>query len=683
MTKNPIRLCVLAFVVVCVLASALFVTDDSAFAAEVDLRPSVLLVDSSLGDADLFRLHWLGEDVEVMNSEDTLHLESTQLPNWWSECDSVQGLYPPATFFLHDSAQNPITADQIVWALDEIATFGSQPKTMIVSTGPSGLQVRRYVQDFADIKQSSRADVVGLMFMGTPHQGYSALTYFPQVRVWERLADGAGLSVEELHQESDFLSQLNNRPFPNVIKSLGVRGAAEDIGFGTSDGAGVENDLSLPTTVSAQIANANVRATISQAIGLSDLWEPTTRFLDQGYERLDSRPIAQLSAIDSYVTAPDSRAALREFYQVWFPEEAPVTHISTVLTVDISGSMRREIENGLAMLDAAILATNDFLLSVSVRSGKPYAVPESIDVFTFDTEVTHITSSHDDDARKKVQDIEVGGWTDMGIALEASLDALADSPRSADKRIILLSDGLPTVGMSAEEIMSGPVAAAARDGIAIDTIAFGVEDQSDVAFLEEIATVTGGSAHNSNDTYDLRLSFMSARFSSLGLNLADHSMSPAQEDSVEIAVVEEGTRLIELGIIADGATPDFKLIHDGNTLDSDVLTVTRGADGMLTVQLDVPDPGVYTLKLSGDAQRAHVFAVMQKDLFRPAQTAPLAQDWSLEILVIATGTFVLLLILTFVLSRRARTKRKLPKHSAPAHSSTESDNNFTLSSTGE
>jgi len=632
-----------SLVALCLFSATAFSTRNVAYAAQPDMRPSVLLVDSSLGDESLFRLHWMGEDVEEVGAEGTMRLEISAHPAWWYEKEDASQAEAPATFFLYDSEQNPLTADQIVWALDQIYTSDFQSKVVIVSVGTTGLQVRRYVQDFADVKQSDRADVVGLMFMGTPHKGYSEIENFPTSGLWQYLTTAADLTVEEVQPGSAFLEDLNNKPFPGVVKSLGLRGTARDFGFGMSDGAGIEDDFSMPSTVTTQLAITGVRSTISQAIGLSDLWESASRGSSWAANRLDGRQVAQLSAIDSYVTSADSRAAFRDFYQARFSTLAPVTHISTVLTIDISGSMRRKIEGDVTMVDSAIFATSDFLSAVYARSGKPYAVPENVAVFTFNSDVEHITSGFDAQAIDSVQDIVARGNTDVGKALQVSLDALADAPRSAEKRIVLLSDGMPTVGMSAQEIIDGPVADAARQGVVVDTIAFGIDDQSDRDFLESIASATGGAMYDSEDTYDLRVNFLRSRFASLGHSYNEYDVDLSEEKTVDLGSIEEGASVLEMGIVSNGETLDITFLRDGEALESDQITIFEGSDGMLSAQLRSPEMGLYTLELSGNASRAHVLVVTQAELFYSEIQGSEAQDWSTVLVVIAAVVLIVLI----------------------------------------
>ena len=225
-------LCILGILTVLhVVPDGMAVTSDSLY----EPRPSVLIIDSSLGDADLFRAHWMGDSLHEVAREGTLSIETTVSPLWWTEGDTQAD--SPATFFLADQENNPITSDQIVWALDRIYDSGAQSKTVIVSVGPVGLEARRYVQDLADTSQSSRADIVGLVFLGTPHQGYSGIGRFPLNGIWSRLAGSAGLNLEDLIPESEYIYELNKRSFPGVVRSVNVFGAAADFGFGLSDGA--------------------------------------------------------------------------------------------------------------------------------------------------------------------------------------------------------------------------------------------------------------------------------------------------------------------------------------------------------------------------------------------------------------------------------------------------------------
>ncbi|MCL1797653.1 MAG: VWA domain-containing protein [Eggerthellaceae bacterium] len=619
-------------------------------------QPTVLLIDSSLGDFDAFKLHWLGENSEEVVSKGEVSLLTAKTPLWWNAA-SESTTDAPATFLLASPAQKPILADDIIWALDEIAASGAQAKTFIVSVGASGLQTRVYAEDLASVKQSSRADLVGMVFLGTPHQGYSVAAEYPKLSLWSDLATASGFEAKDVLPESDFLQELNSNRFPNIAKSFQINGSIGDMGFGLTDGASMQADMVFPNVSSIQVQTTTAQATISQQVGLSAYWMP---YAGSGRQEkpIDSGIAERLSAMNSYVTLPDIQVRTREFYEAWFSDGSPVTHISSVLTLDISGSMLEPAGDGQTKFDAAKLAAKDYMQVVEARSTMAHAVPTDVAVLAFDTNVQPITSGSNALAQEMVSNIVIGDDTDIGKALRSSLDALMDSPTSADKRILLLSDGMADHGLSNSEILAGPVAEAKKSGIIIDTIAFGTFDQADAAFLREVAQNTGGNFYESTDTYGLKVNFLKAYYTSLGLNLFDAETNPATEKNTVLGSLADGVLSLEIGVLADGETPGFKLMRDGEVLDADAYSSQAGDDGLLTIQLESPDPGEYTLVLDSAAKRAHVFAVRQLDLFKKPNTSGEAPDNS-KLFLIGTGVALAAALGgVVVLSQRSRKKSK-------------------------
>jgi Mg-chelatase subunit ChlD len=480
----------LLLLVLCTLCSALF--SAAAFAASHQ-QVSVLIVDAGLGDVETFSSNWLGSAVETSAADGARALLSTTHPSWWNGADA------PATFLLHNTAAGALTSEDIVWALDAIAASGACPKTVVVALGATGLQARVYAEDLGTTLQSRRADLVGLILLGTPNSGLSMQQTYPQLKLWAPYAAGAGFAPEDLVPGSTLLTSLDAGRFPSILKSLTIRGAAEDLGFGMTDGATVQPDLVLSQAAEVLSDETVVRATLSSGSDLTAYWMPATRKGGEKLNEVNEKAVAKLNAIRSYAAEPAVRAAVKEFYQAWFSEGAPVTHVSTVLTLDISGSMDQKLQSGKTKLAAAKTAAGDFLKSVQARGGQALAVPEDIEVIGFDTETKTIATGADDAAIKAVKAITTGGNTDVGKAIQKSLDALTSSPPAAEKHIVFLSDGLSTEGKSEKKILSGPVTKAKKSGVVIDTVAFGKVGQSDVAFLKKIAKETGGTFFQPTD----------------------------------------------------------------------------------------------------------------------------------------------------------------------------------------
>ncbi|MDR1412355.1 MAG: VWA domain-containing protein [Actinomycetes bacterium] len=479
--------------------------------------PSVLLVDASLGDLDLFRFHWLGADATTLASDAHLTLETALAPSLWqgeaststsASSAATSAATQPATFLLGSSAAEPITAEDIVWALDKIAKSGACPKTVIVSVGVTGLQTRRYVADLATTRQSDRADVVGLVFLGTPHGGYRVQERYPRLKLWNRLTTAAGFDRGDVVPNSALLTEIDARPIPAIIKTLNVRGVVGDIGFGSTDGALEPGDMEIPENICAQQTEVQARATISQAIDLSAQWETATKWGGQKTDAVDAKLVERLTAIDSYASSAEVKSAVREFYRQWFNAPAPITALASVLTLDTSGSMLQKLDKRDTKLAAAKTAATDFLKAVAAHKAEPLTFPEQVEVLGFNTRIESVATDANKTSISAVSDIHAAGNTDMEKGLNAALKILDSVPLCADKHILLLSDGVPTRGKTGKALLAGPVQKAADAGISIDTLAFAGAGQADVKFLKKIAQATGGNFYQSGDTKSLSDNFI-------------------------------------------------------------------------------------------------------------------------------------------------------------------------------
>jgi hypothetical protein len=106
-----------------------------------------------------------------------------------------------------------------------------------------------------------------------------------------------------------------------------------------------------------------------------------------------------------------------------------------------------------------------------------------------------------------------------------------------------------------------------------------------------------------------------------------------------------------MGIVADDIMPQVRLLCNGKQVDEGLYTVTTLA-GLLSIQFDSPTAGEYTLELTGNKGRAHVFAVRQLGIPAPKYVGGEQKDWSLVMLFGAGILLVVGLALVFVMSRR-------------------------------
>ncbi len=95
-------------------------------------------------------------------------------------------------------------------------------------------------------------------------------------------------------------------------------------------------------------------------------------------------------------------------------------------------------------------------------------------------------------ARRYVDRVSAGGWTDLDLALQTGLEILRRSEeREASRMVVFLTDGLPTAGVMDEELIAGHVHTAnARTEARLHV--FGVGYDVNTHLLDRLAAENGG-----------------------------------------------------------------------------------------------------------------------------------------------------------------------------------------------
>ena len=642
-----------AAMVLLALISLLVAPARVARAAQEEARPSVLVVDANVGDYDRLVLQWLGEKTSSVGEHKGQALTTTSAPAWWTAGGGSGKA--PNTFVLGSNDARGLSADDIVWALDTIRSEGAEPRTLVVSLGLAGLRVREYVEDLASTNQSDRADIVGLAFLGTPHNGYGAMGTYPKLSLWADLADGVGLKASDLEPGSSYLKKLNQESFPKVSKTLAVTGNVGDLGFGLCDGAGTAADLAIGSSVSDQVVPVQAFATISREVNLSGAWMPASSNIDYPGTSVDGNLAERLSAMNCYTSSDEVISRLVEFYQSWYSQGAPVTHNSSVLALDLSGSMLEKTGDGRSKLDGAKDAAQEYLHAMQACTKLPHAAPTDVMTFGFEESLKDVSSGYDDAACKAIDSLDAKAIseTNVGIALEEAVLRLKDAPRCARKHITLLSDGASTRGQSNEQMLSGVVSEAKRRGITIDTVGYGDTGESNAAFLKEISKATGGTYYEPCDGYELKVDFLKSYYGSLGLKLVDEELDAGTKTSLSIGKTDGRTSALQIGVVADGSAPQVKLECDGKVVpDSDY--TTQQSAGLTSILCENPQPGAYAISVPKKSGRVHAFAVQELGIPSAKPIEGEQVDSGLIMLIILGVCVVVSVVLVIVLSARRR-----------------------------
>lgn len=152
--------------------------------------------------------------------------------------------------------------------------------------------------------------------------------------------------------------------------------------------------------------------------------------------------------------------------------------------------------------------------------------------------------------------------TNIGRALELANEELSLATAQEGRYIILLTDGMTNEGLSEAEILSGPVAEAARAGTCIYTVGFGDPSNLNEDFLRDIAAATPcGEYAYAPDADRLAEIYVRLRHVTTGNLLAEHRGTIAQGQRLDLGTFEVPAGQGELHISLDwpGGTLDLLL----------------------------------------------------------------------------------------------------------------------------
>ena len=221
---------------------------------------------------------------------------------------------------------------------------------------------------------------------------------------------------------------------------------------------------------------------------------------------------------------------------------------TTVLVIDTSGSMDDSLVTGETKLNVAKNAGRKLLgiigaeNEVSVGAHK-VAIVEYSDSAFVDIGFTDDVSA----AQNALANLQTTGRTAMPKGLRAALD-LFPSTITGKPFIILLSDGLPNIGLndeSDESVVRQQVldlaGEAGRRGICVYTVGFGdpAAGTIDEAFLASVARQSGcGDYHNAQNAWELANVYIDLRHSSTGTTLMRQNGSIHQGETLNLGVAQ-------------------------------------------------------------------------------------------------------------------------------------------------
>lgn len=156
--------------------------------------------------------------------------------------------------------------------------------------------------------------------------------------------------------------------------------------------------------------------------------------------------------------------------------------VHIVFTLDTSGSMAGE---KLETAKEAIIR----------RFNKDLSDDDLLSLITFDTNanvvVNSVSKRSAGDFESKVRSIQASGGTNLYDGLDKSIEILANTPPGYLRRIVLATDGVPTVGITDKDKIVELVRNA-RQNYNIQVDVYGIGADYDPALCDEIARAGGG-----------------------------------------------------------------------------------------------------------------------------------------------------------------------------------------------
>ena len=268
----------------------------------------------------------------------------------------------------------------------------------------------------------------------------------------------------------------------------------------------------------------------------------------------------------------------------------------TELVMDVSGSMGDEM-SGVVKLDAAKSAADGIVTMIrdqSLTQRRSSAI--GLVSFSNEAQVVQPLGADYAAASEAIADMTPQSGTNVGDGLEKALGSLYGSANTRSRMMILLSDGQSNTGMSADEILSGPVFTATAAGIKIYTVGFGDPGDFDEDLLRQIANRTGGVYYYADQAFKLENIYIALQHKAGGAILGDYTgTTQAAAQQVGAFSVDAVTGELHGTLNSEGGKAHVVLKDpDGRAIDSDYPGAILFKDSKpASVVVKNPQPGVW------------------------------------------------------------------------------------------
>ncbi len=324
---------------------------------------------------------------------------------------------------------------------------------------------------------------------------------------------------------------------------------------------------------------------------------------------------------------------------------------ATVLLIDTSGSMRDPTPSGPTKMDAAKEAAQRLVNLLAAENQAMGDASHQVSVVSFSTTALQRLAMSEDvmEARDVLAALQADGGTAMAAGLQEARRTLQSVPSAQKKIILLLSDGVPTIGLYGEEmqsfdpdiyrVLTQQVLDVARDiaqeGVCIYTVGFGDPEGEgqqgtppiDEHLLQQIAAFSGcGQYYNARDAFQLVDIYVRMRHTSVGQVLLHKKGMVKQGEQVNVGTIQVSDNQAYLRYTLNWPGSRLRPIlvdPRGQSVDDAYPNVQiHRYVGMVDVILPSPLPGIWQVALYGDDVPEGVIPYTAIVSVVPSATAP-------------------------------------------------------------
>lgn len=237
---------------------------------------------------------------------------------------------------------------------------------------------------------------------------------------------------------------------------------------------------------------------------------------------------------------------------VVFSQSSSGQWTTTILILDNSDSMNEDDASNLTKLEAARNAGYRILEVLEAENQASEGSAGLIGVVSFNSsaDVELSPTSNIDSARSALRNLRADGSTAMPDGLDLGIDLLEGSDPDVKPIIILLTDGMPNVGLNTDQTLSEDrvqeqvldlASQAGNKGICIYTVGLGdpVVQNYDESFLRSVAArASCGAYYRAEDANELANIYVGLRHETTGQVLLRKSGEIQEGQVISIAQVE-------------------------------------------------------------------------------------------------------------------------------------------------